>query len=148
MRKAASFSPARSSDFLTEAFVSKLKTIISRTQLYERVWTTPMQKLAQEFGLSDVGLAKLCRRHEIPVSGRGYWARIQFGQKPTRTALVDARKLHTENITIYGSEPQVREALTSDAKKQILKIEVTADRVITHPIVWPNCKVHHESEYR
>jgi hypothetical protein len=24
-----------------------------------------MQKLAKEFGLSDVGLAKLCHRHEI-----------------------------------------------------------------------------------
>ena len=35
--------------------MSKLKTIISRTQLYERVWTTPMQKLAQEFGLLMLG---------------------------------------------------------------------------------------------
>lgn len=44
---------------------------ITREELYEKVWNTPMQKLAMEFGLSDVGLAKLCKRHQIPVPGRG-----------------------------------------------------------------------------
>src|ERR1043166_5614740 len=32
---------------------------ITRGDLYEKVWQTPMQKLANEFGLADVGLAKL-----------------------------------------------------------------------------------------
>jgi hypothetical protein len=27
-----------------------------------------MQKLANEFGLSDVGLAKLCRRHDVAAA--------------------------------------------------------------------------------
>jgi len=53
---------------------------ISRTDLYERVWTTPLRTLAKEFELSDVGLAKLCRRHDIPLPGRGYWVRMQFGK--------------------------------------------------------------------
>jgi hypothetical protein len=64
---------------------------ISRTDLYERVWTTPLRTLAKEFGLSDVGLAKLCRRHDIPLPGRGYWVRMQFGKKQERTALPDAK---------------------------------------------------------
>jgi hypothetical protein len=114
--------------------LSNLKTIITRSQLYEKVWATPMQKLAREFGLSDVGLAKLCQRHEIPLPGRGYWARIQFGQKPERTALPDAKKPHMENIVIFRSEAPVREAITSGDKMPILKIEVATDRAITHPI--------------
>ena len=40
--------------------------VLSREELYERVWSTPMRRLAGEFGLSDVSLAKICRRHEIP----------------------------------------------------------------------------------
>jgi hypothetical protein len=39
---------------------------LSRRQLYDLVWTTPIRKLAREFGLSDVGLAKTCRRYDIP----------------------------------------------------------------------------------
>jgi len=34
-----------------------------------------MRTLAQEFGISDVGLAKVCRKHNIPVPPVGYWRR-------------------------------------------------------------------------
>src|SRR5262249_37123100 len=35
----------------------------------------------------DVALAKHCRRLAIPVPGRGYWARVDAGQKPYRPKL-------------------------------------------------------------
>ncbi|QDU15074.1 hypothetical protein CA11_28930 [Gimesia maris] len=41
-------------------------TKLSRQQLYEQIWSVPASRLATEFGLSDVGLAKLCKRHDIP----------------------------------------------------------------------------------
>jgi hypothetical protein len=44
-------------------------------------------KLAREFRISDVGPAKLCRRHKIPLPGRGYWTRIQFGQNQGKNRL-------------------------------------------------------------
>jgi len=34
---------------------------ISRAELYEQVWTVPMTRLAKDYGLSDVGLAKICK---------------------------------------------------------------------------------------
>lgn len=46
---------------------------IKRKELYQRVWSEPVTKLAKEFGLSDVGFAKLCKRNEIPRPPRGYW---------------------------------------------------------------------------
>jgi hypothetical protein len=60
---------------------------IARKDLYEQVWTTPMTKLAVEYGLSDRGLAKLCAREKIPVPGRGYLRRQQTGYRPKRPAL-------------------------------------------------------------
>lgn len=56
----------------------------TRRELYELVWTTPIQKLAEKFGMSDRGLAKLCARHKVPTPPRGYWARVAAGQKPKR----------------------------------------------------------------
>ncbi len=32
---------------------------------YDLVWSTPMVKLAEQFGLSDVGLTKICDRHRV-----------------------------------------------------------------------------------
>ncbi len=60
---------------------------LSRGELYDLVWSQPMQRLAKQFGISDVALAKTCRRAEIPVPRRRYWAKSQAGKKVTRIAL-------------------------------------------------------------
>ncbi len=54
---------------------------VPREELYNRVWSTPMSRLAAEFGISDVGLAKICKRLNVPVPHRRYWARIKTGIK-------------------------------------------------------------------
>jgi hypothetical protein len=51
-----------------------------REALYELVWTAPVSEIAKRLGVSDVGLAKLCRRAAIPIPVRGHWARIESGQ--------------------------------------------------------------------
>jgi len=43
--------------------------------------------LSKDFGISDVALAKRCRRLRIPIPGRGYLARVDAGQKPYRPKL-------------------------------------------------------------
>jgi hypothetical protein len=55
------------------------KITLSRKELYEQVWAESMVKLAARYGLSDVGLAKICKRNKIPRPSLGYWARKQFG---------------------------------------------------------------------
>jgi hypothetical protein len=60
---------------------------MGRVQLFERVWSEPVASLAAEWGLSGTGLKKVCRRLEIPVPPRGYWARLKAGQRPRRPNL-------------------------------------------------------------
>jgi predicted Zn-dependent protease with MMP-like domain len=43
---------------------------LSRKELYDLVWSTPILKVADQFGLSDRGLAKICERNQVPVPGR------------------------------------------------------------------------------
>jgi hypothetical protein len=62
-------------------------TELTREELYAQVWAEPMTKLAQRYGMSDRGLAKVCTRIDIPVPGRGYWARVQSGQVPLEAKL-------------------------------------------------------------
>jgi hypothetical protein len=54
---------------------------LSRQELYSQVWAEPMIKVAQKYGISDVGLAKICRRNNVPVPPRGHWARKHAGYK-------------------------------------------------------------------
>jgi integrase len=60
---------------------------LSREELYARVWSEPISKLAMKLGISDVGLAKACRRANVPVPERGYWARLAAGQRMRWTPL-------------------------------------------------------------
>jgi hypothetical protein len=55
--------------------------LFTRQQLYELVWSGPMTTLAKTLAISGVGLAKACRRGDIPVPPRGYWARLNAGPR-------------------------------------------------------------------
>ena len=60
---------------------------ITREDLYERVWEAPLTKLAKEFNISDVGLAKACRRSKIPTPPVGYWAKVAHGKSVSKPPL-------------------------------------------------------------
>jgi hypothetical protein len=107
--------------------------VFLREELYERVWATPMHRLAKEFGYSDVGLAKLCEKHNIPRPGLGYWRRLELGQKPERPPLPVV-----EQPTPYRIEIAVREPLLSGGKvapREVPAVPVPADRPISHAAV-------------
>ena len=55
--------------------------------MYEKVWSISMVKLSKEYGLSDVGLAKICKKYNIPRPPRGYWARKAAGYNVKRLPL-------------------------------------------------------------
>ncbi len=52
---------------------------LERDVLYRLVWEAPVSEVAQRLGISDVGLAKVCRRAAIPLPARGYWAKVAAG---------------------------------------------------------------------
>jgi hypothetical protein len=121
--------------------VSSQKSLTTtRTELYRRVWNTPMRTLAKEFGLSDVGLAKICEKHHIPRPPVGHWVRVERGHHPEQTPLPDIEdaKLDVVNITVreksldilgQNLDPQVQAMLVPAV------IAVQSDRVISHPLV-------------
>jgi hypothetical protein len=66
----------------------------NRKELYEKVWKVPMQRLAKEFGVSDVALAKTCKKLHIPVPGRGYWAKKMANQPVAARPVLPSVSIH------------------------------------------------------
>jgi len=60
---------------------------ITREELYEAVWSEPIHQLSKALGISDVGLAKACKKLNVPVPGRGYWAKSRASRKLLRVPL-------------------------------------------------------------
>jgi hypothetical protein len=77
------------------------KTVeLTREELYEQVWAVPMARLAERYGISDVALAKTCRKLLIPVPSRGYWRRKETGRAPARVPLPRARPGARTTVTL------------------------------------------------
>lgn len=79
---------------------------ISRQDLYARVWSTSLVRLAKEFGISDVGLSKACRRHAIPTPPPGYWTRLEHGKASPRPPLPAAPHGDAVTLSLERSQAQ------------------------------------------
>ena len=60
---------------------------VTRWKVFEDVWSQPMYKICKDYGLSDNGLKKVCKRHDIPIPGTGYWNRVLAGYKQSKPIL-------------------------------------------------------------
>jgi hypothetical protein len=65
----------------------------NREELYAEVWERPQIKVAAKYGISAVMLGKVCRKLQIPLPGRGYWAKKEFGKPVERIPLPEANNL-------------------------------------------------------
>jgi hypothetical protein len=78
---------------------------LKREDLHKLVWTAPVSEVASRIGISDVGLAKACRRADIPLPGRGYWPKIEAGHHVGHEPLPPAQAGVSELIRIRGTRP-------------------------------------------
>lgn len=69
-----------------------------------------MTVLSKHFGLSDVGLAKLCGRHQIPRPGRGYWAKLKSGFPDPKTPLPPVNDPKLEVVSLVELPPEAEGA--------------------------------------
>ncbi len=60
---------------------------LSREALFEKVWSMSGVKLAEALGVSDVAIAKRCRKLNVPRPPRGHWAKVEAGHQPKRPPL-------------------------------------------------------------
>lgn len=113
----------------------------SREALYEEVWSEPIIAVAPRYGLSDVGLLKVCRKLHIPVPGRGYWAKVKAGQTPRRIALPPVApnvRLPSGPSPLTEQEAAARLHRRSAATKahaELSAFVVPAELIDMHPLI-------------
>ena len=121
----------------------KSEVILSREALYQQVWTTAMRKLAPRYGLSDVALAKICKKYKIPRPPAGYWAKIKHGHRPKQTPLPACNDTALQTVTIrmhpasgHGAShgPKTMDA-TEGKERSAFHIAVLHELIDPHPLV-------------
>ena len=119
---------------------------VTREQLYEQVWSVPIWTLCQQYGLSDNGLRKICRRLNVPIPWRGYWAKVEAGHKVRKMALPKDAQQSVAQIHV-APKPERTEADDEDdawlaERVAFERAEANAIAVVTprrrwHPAVQP-----------
>lgn len=87
---------------------------LTRRELYDLVWSKPMIHLAKEFGVSDVALHKICRKHNIPNPPLGWWAKKAAGKAVEQIPLPKSESEKPDAIII-------RTVPAADWKTQAIK---------------------------
>jgi hypothetical protein len=116
---------------------------IDRDTLYRRVWELPTTALAKEYGISDVALAKICRKMKIPKPPPGYWRRLETGYKTEIPPLPAAEKGTPLRTSIYvpnaadkmaENNPQVAQLLAAE-QMEVNRIRVDDQLTNPHPLI-------------
>lgn len=64
-----------------------------RDELYQEVWAEPVTTVAKRYGVSGNAIAKVCQKLQIPVPGRGYWAKKAEGHSAEHVPLPPMEQL-------------------------------------------------------
>lgn len=86
--------------------------ILTRSELFRRVWARPLSLVAAELGLTGNGLSKICDRLLVPYPPRGHWARAQAGRAGPPPALPATPEGAEETIVISGEPARSRRRRT------------------------------------
>ncbi|MEW6172330.1 MAG: hypothetical protein AB1510_04590 [Bacillota bacterium] len=103
------------------------ENVYEREKLYKEVWAEPVTIVSKRYGVSNVALRKVCKRMNIPVPPRGYWAKLRAGGKMKKTPLPP----HKGPKIIYGNRSEVSiigTEKTADGGKAILTFFDEAER--------------------
>ena len=120
--------------------MSNRQIIWDRTKLYDEVWEKPTVQLAKEYGISDVGLGKVCRQLNIPKPSRGYWRRKEMGHTVVRQPLppMEIVPRVISHLPVPVQQSPLSEDLTALALWEAVrenKIQAPPDLLNLHPLV-------------
>jgi hypothetical protein len=125
----------------------------SRQEPFDLAWSEPTRTIAKRLGISDVGLAKACRRADLLLPPRGYWAKLAAGktvkkpQLPSRSPGMSDRIVLGRDRWSWGPDPvdlstpdppiptfdETLESLAARLRTQIGTVRRTRDLEGAHP---------------
>lgn len=113
--------------------------------MYKEVWQEPVTEVAKRYGVSDVGIRKVCQSLDIPTPSVGYWAKLRAGKPVTQTPLPISSKPIRKTGVRTGTEypPQIEKetlAFLDEEERTVVlsvatQIRIPNESAKIHPII-------------
>jgi hypothetical protein len=118
-----------------------MKNKISRKELYDLVWSTPLSKIQKDLGLSYSSLKSICNEKKIPLPENGFWSKIAFNKAVNIIPFFDDPNIQSEIILIEEKlqDPTVEPTIDQLTKKLVKDLgeKIVVPKLIKswHPLV-------------
>jgi hypothetical protein len=87
-----------------------------------------MTTLAAGYGISDVGLRKICKKLKVPLPGRGFWRRVSTGSRLKKPPLPPFKGLSEYVLRVQNAPPESPESETE--VQRLIRAEKERERVV------------------
>src|SRR5215208_6664500 len=67
--------------------MSEQVKVVTRQEMHEAVWQTPISKLAPQWGTASAAIVKACENMNVPRPGAGHWTLVRKGWEIGRPPL-------------------------------------------------------------
>lgn len=121
--------------------MDETKMISTRMELYGLVWSIPMWTLAKHMGVSDKGIALICKRNNIPRPPRGYWRKIETCHKVKKTPLPIPKPVEKLDY-----EYQFRLTVKEDDTKHLVESHMPDSFSVSEALRYPHPLIQKSSE--
>ena len=89
------------------------KTLFDRERLFEEVWTVPMVRVGEKYGISGTDIRRVCEALQVPVPAPGHWTRVELGRAVERLELPPLSAEH-----VITAAPAI-EALLNRSRRRV-----------------------------
>jgi hypothetical protein len=112
---------------------------LTRKELYDLVWSKPVNYIAKEYGFSDNDVRKICNNHNIPLPKSGYWSKLKFNKKVVKEKLPEQDdnpviNLEKTNPTLFEDDhPLSKFALRKKELQEIKELKFLVPDRLSKP---------------
>ncbi|MGV9003256.1 hypothetical protein [Flavobacterium sp.] len=128
-------------------------TELSRKELYDLVWSTPLSKITLQYAYNNDGIKKICKQNDIPMPDASYWSKIKYNKK-VKIEELNATFIGVDKIVVTirekGNSINVNQTPLTIRTKEIesnpkAPLQVP-DKMANPDILIQNTKKRHESK--
>lgn len=118
--------------------MNSVGTIITRNELYRKVWSMPLRAIAEEYGITSSRLKEICLKLQVPRPDRGYWQKLQYGKSIKSISLpILSDPSSMDSYTLaqndFPSKPSRDTEIKDEGIKKLIDLEQLPENKIVVP---------------
>ncbi len=108
--------------------MSEQPKTITRAELYEEIWRTPMSKLAAAWGVHFTSIVSACHELEVPRPASNHWQLVRLGRQVAREPMPPP----SPKTPVLATLSRIWRAESTDDQQRVEPVEKSVNGGVNH----------------